>query len=340
MRIWAIATVAIAAALLAGGTRGADRPRERAGRPEPTPIRIGAVLNHLDDPFFVAIYEGLRVEAGRIGARLTVRSVTSNAELAGQGAQLRALVRQDNDCYVVNPITGTNLVEALRGIRRPIINVDSPVDRVAAERADVRIRSYIGTDDVASGRRAGAEMAALLPGGGDVALIGGIAGNVNSGRRLSGFERGIQGSRLRVVARVNAGFDRTKAEIAAERILREQPRLAGVFAVSDSMVLGVADALRGLGRTGGVTVVGHDGTAAALHQIQGGSIDADVSQYPYVMGQMAVDACVAAARGERLPQRVHTPIAVLTKGSFARAVAAFPKPFRPYSNPFTALLRR
>jgi ABC-type sugar transport system substrate-binding protein len=275
-----------------------------------------------------------------LGVHATVRSVTSNAEFADQAAQLRALVAQGNDCYVVNPITATNLVTALRGVKRPIVNVDSPVDAAAAKRARLHIRTYIGTDDFASGRLAGARMAALLPDGGEVALVGGLADNVNSGVRLRGFERGIRGSRVRVVARVNADYNRTKAQIAAERLLRAHPRLAGFFAVSDSMVLGIADTLAGAGKLGKVKVIGHDGTVAAIDHIREGSISADVSQYPYVMGQMAIKACVAAARGARLPARVDAPIALLTKGNGARAIAAFPKPFEPYSDPLERLLRR
>jgi ABC-type sugar transport system substrate-binding protein len=342
VKTWPFATVAVSAVLLATGTvRDEPAPvRAHAVQADRAPVRIGVVLNYLDDPFFVAIYEGVRTGAKRLGARATIRSVTSNAEFADQATQLRALVAENNDCYVVNPITATNLVPALRGIRRPIVNVDSPVDPAAARRVHVRIQTYIGTDDFASGRLAGERMASILPSGGDIALIGGIADNVNSGVRLRGFERGIRGSRLRVVARVNADYNRTKAQIAAERILRTHPRLSGFFAVSDSMVLGVVDTLRGAGKTGKVRVIGHDGTTAALEEIREGSISADVSQYPYVMGQMAVKACVAAARGATLPARVDAPVALLTKDNVARAIAAFPKPFARYSDPFERLLRR
>jgi ribose transport system substrate-binding protein len=300
---------------------------------------MGVVLNYLDDPFFVAIYEGARAEARHLQVRATVRSVTSNADVADQAAQVRALVADRKDCYVVNPIAATNLVTALRGVRRPIINIDSPIDPAAAKRAHVRIRTYIGTNDFAAGRLAGDRMASLLPGGGDVALVGGLADNVNSGVRLNGFERGIRGSRLRVVARVNADYNRTKAEIAAERILRTHPRLSGFFAASDNMALGIADALGAAGKTGKVRVIGLDGSADALDAIWAGSISATVSQYPYVMGQLAVEACAAAARGARLPARVDAPIALLTKDNVERAIAAFPKPFQPYSDPFNPLLR-
>ena len=330
MKGWPIAVAAFSAVLLFGGVAGA----------KPAPVRIGVVLNALDNPFFVTIFEGVRVETNRRGARASIRAAASNADLAGQAAHVRSLVGAKNDCYVVNPITSTNLVSALRGVTRPIVNLDSPIDQTAAKRARLPIRTYIGTNDVAAGRIAGSKMASLLKAGGRVALIGGLADNVNSALRLKGFERGIQGAGLKVVARINADYRRTKAQIVAEQILRDNPRLSGFFAASDLMALGAADAVRAAGRTGQVRIIGLDGIPGALDAIRVGSIDATVSQYPYVMGQMAVEACVAAARGSKLPTRVDAPIAIVTRANARRAIATFPHPFRPYSDPFKRILKR
>jgi hypothetical protein len=57
------------------------------------------------------------------------------------------------------------------------------------------------------------------------------------------------------------------------------------------------------------------------------------------MRQMAVEACAAAARGARLPARIDAPILLLTRENVGLAIAAFPRPFRPYSDPFMRLLR-
>ncbi len=103
--------------------------------------------------------------------------------------------------------------------------------------------------------------------------------------------------------------------------------------------LGIADSVGAAGRTGKVKIIGLDGIAEALDAIQAGSISATVSQYPYVMGQVAVEACAVATRGARLPTRVDAPIALLTKSNVARAIAAFPMPVQRYSDPFTRLLR-
>jgi ribose transport system substrate-binding protein len=348
VKILPIAIAAVWAVLLAGGIAGAapgpvaaaPAPGPVGAAPAPGPVRVGVVLKALDNPFFVAIYEGVRGEARRLDVRASVRAATSSSDLAGQAGQVRTIVAQGNDCYVINPITTTNLVPALRGVRRPIVNIDSPIDRAAAERAGVRIQTYIGTNDVAAGSLAGATMASLLDRGGEVALLRGTPGSVNSDRRASGFERRIRGTRLRLVVRVDADYDRAQAQIATERILRDHPRLSGFFAVNDLMALGVADAVRAAGKAGRVKIIGLDGIAEALDAVRAGSISATISQYPYVMGQMGIEACVAAGRGVRLPARVAAPIALVTRDNVARATAAFPRPFRAYPDPFRRLLSR
>jgi ABC-type sugar transport system substrate-binding protein len=302
-------------------------------------VRVGVVLKGLDNPFFVAMYEGVRTEAGRRAVDASVRSVKTNTDLAGQGALLSALVAAKQDCYVVNPISATNLVAALRGVQRPIVNIDSPIDPPAARRAGVRITSFIGTNDFEAGKLAATEVVSLLHGAGTVALLGGYPDSVNSQRRLSGFEQGIRGSRVQVVARVNADYLRSKAQAAMVQILQAHPRLSAVFAVNDEMALGVADAVRAAGKVGTIAIVGNDGTSEALDAVRQGTMAATVSQYPHVMGQMAVEACVAAARGAHLPLRVDAPIAVITKSNVERAMSAFPRPFRAYADPFTRLLR-
>lgn len=327
MRNGRVATAALLVALLV--TTGVGARSE--------PVRVGVLLKGLDNPFFVALYEGARAEAGRRGVIASFRAATDVDDTAGQAARARTLVRGNHDCYVVNPIDGTDIVRALRGVKRPIVNVDSPIDAVAARRAGLRVDTYIGTDDAAAGELAAKEMASALGGRGEVALVGGYA--VGSALRLGGFTRGVGGTQIRVVARANAGYDRARAQLAARRILRTHPRVAGFFAANDVMALGIADAVQAAGKRGAVKVIGMDAIPAALDAVRSGALTGTVAQYPYVMGQMAVEACIAAARGAKLPRRVNTPIAMVTRRNVARVTAAFPKPVGTYADPFARLVR-
>jgi ribose transport system substrate-binding protein len=82
-----------------------------------------------------------------------------------------------------------------------------------------------------------------------------------------------------------------------------------------------------------------DAIPPALDAVRAGVLTGTVAQYPYVMGRMAIEACIAAARGTTLPRRVRTPIVLVTKKNVTKASAAFPLPPRQYDDPFARLLR-
>jgi ABC-type sugar transport system substrate-binding protein len=261
--------------------------------------------------------------------------VTGLQDTAGQASALDSLAAGHPGCYVVNPINGTNLVGALARVSHdtPIVNVDSLIAADAAKAVGVKIATYVGTDNRAGGRLGAHAMSALVPRGARVAVITGIPGDVGSGLRADGFKHGIRG-RFEVVATIAADFDREKARLAATDLLGRDPRIAGFFAVNDLMALGVADAVRAVGRRGEVRVVGFDGIPDALAAIGRGSLSATVAQYPYTMGQLSIEACLAALRGDSVPAKVDAPIQVITSENVTGARANFPKPAEHFDDPF------
>ena len=125
-----------------------------------------------------------------------------------------------------------------------------------------------------------------------------------------------------------------KATRAAADLLRADPHIAGFFAVNDLMALGVADAVRAAGREGEVKVIGLDGIRQALAAVKRGSMAATVAQYPYTMGQLGVEACLAAVRGESVPATIDAPVQVVTSKNIGRAQANFPRPVERFDDPF------
>jgi ABC-type sugar transport system substrate-binding protein len=299
-------------------------------------VRLAAVIKALDNPFFVTMRDGLVATARRDDARLRVSAAPSGLQdTAGQASELESLGASDPGCYVVNPINPTNLVAALARIPEdtPIVNVDSMIGEEAANALGVKITTYIGTDNRRGGRLGADAMAALVGRGASVAVITGIPGDVGSGLRAGGFEDGNRG-RFRVVARIAADFDRTKARLAVADLLGQNSRIDGFFAVNDLMALGAADAVRAAGRQGDIKVVGFDGISEALAAIARGSVSATVAQYPYTMGQLSIEACLASLRGDPVPANVHAPVQVVTSENVARARDNFPKPVEPFDDPF------
>ncbi len=294
-----------------------------------------AVIKGLDNPFFQQMEQGLDAQAGEDEVSVEIQAAQSVTDTSGQADKLDAMAQQGYDCYVVNPISGTNLVQGLARIAAegtPVVNIDSPVEADAAEKASLEISTYIGTDNTEAGVKAGETMIEALDGAGDVALIGGISGDVTSGARLDGFTQGVEG-KLDIVQSVAADWDRQTALTKATDILSSQPNLKGFFSANDDMALGIARAVANAGRTGEIAIIGVDGIEDALTAVQSGDLYATVAQYPYAIGQMGVQACEKAAAGEDLPSTIVAPTAVVTEDKADQALESFPAPFEEFDNP-------
>jgi ABC-type sugar transport system substrate-binding protein len=329
----AFGAVLLAGLMLAAGCGGTGGSGERGD------VSIAAVIKGLDNPFFVTMREGLEATARAREVRLRVRTAGDLYDTAGQAASLQAAVAEEAACYIVNPINRANLVQPLGNLPEgtPVVNIDSAVDLAAAEAVGATITTYIGTDNEAGGRLGADAVARLVDTDGRVVLVTGLSGDIGSAARARGFRSGVHG-RFRTVHSVAADFDRARAERAAAELLRNDPQIDAFFAVNDEMALGIARAVRAAGRSGDVAVVGFDGTGPALTALKRGSIAATVSQYPYTIGQLAVEACLAAIDGKAVPPTVDAPVQLITEQNVARAVAAFPRPVEPFDDPLAELL--
>lgn len=299
---------------------------------------VAAVIKGVENPFFAAMRDGLVQSSRRHDAELRLAAALDLADTAGQAARLDSLVADRAGCYVVNPINRTNLIQALGHIPAgtPIVNIDSPVGEQPAEAVGVKITTYIGTDNVAAGRLAADAMADFVDRGARVAAIAGIPGDASSDARIEGFGQAARG-RFDVSETIAADFDGEKARLAADELLRADSEIEGIFAVNDQMALGVARAVRAAGRKGDVAVIGVDGIRQALAAVEHGVLSATVAQYPFTIGELGVEACLAAIQGTSVPARLDAPIEVVTRENVARAVASFPEPVEPFRS---ALARR
>ena len=296
--------------------------------------KVAAVIKGLDNPFFQAMEDGINAQAEEDSVEVTVQAAQSITDTTGQSDKLSALAQQDYGCFVVNPISGTNLVNGLARIGAqdiPIVNIDSPVDADAASEAGVDLATYIGTDNTEAGGKAGDAMVEAV-GSGQVALIGGISGDVTSGARLDGFTQAVDG-KLDIVQTTAADWERQKALTAATTIMQKNPDLKGFFAANDDMGLGIVQAVKNAGKAGEVTVISVDGNEDALEAVESGDLYATVAQYPYAIGQLGVQACEKAMAGEDVPEEITSPTALVTKDKAADALAEFPAPFESFDNP-------
>jgi ABC-type sugar transport system substrate-binding protein len=327
-------TAGIASTALALTLAGCGEDPQAGGGGGDSSSSYAAVIKGLDNPFFQQMEQGIDAQAGESDVDVEVQAASSITDTSGQADRLNAMAQQGYGCYVVNPISGTNLIQGLAQIAAsgtPVVNIDSPIEADAAEKADLEVSTYIGTDNVEAGKMGGEAMVEALGGSGKVALIGGISGDVTSNARLDGFKEAA--GDLEIVQTVAADWDRQTAQTRATDILSANPDLKGFFSANDDMALGIARAVANAGKTGEVDIIGVDGIEDALKAVEAGDLTASVAQYPYAIGEMGVQACEMAAAGEELPDTVTAPVAVVSKDNAQDALEAFPAPFEEFENP-------
>jgi ABC-type sugar transport system substrate-binding protein len=301
---------------------------------------VAAVIKGLDNPFFQAMEDGIQTTAEDDGVTVSVQAAADIGDTTGQADKLTTLAGQDFGCFVVNPISGNNLVQALAPIAaagKTIVNIDQPIDADAATAAGITPATYIGTDNEAAGGKAGEHIASLVPEGSQVAVIGGIAGDVTSAARVDGFTASVEGA-VEIVQEEAADWKREIALTKATDILAANPDVKAFFAANDDMGLGIVKAVENAGRTGEIVVVSVDGNQDALESVQAGGLTATVAQYPFAIGSLGVQACEVAAAGETLPETIESPTALVTADNAEDAIAAFPQPFEDFENPLADLL--
>lgn len=301
---------------------------------------VAAVIKGLDNPFFQAMEDGINDTADTDGVDVTIQAAADIGDTTGQADKLTTLSGQDFGCFIVNPISGSNLVQALAPVAAAgtaVVNIDNPIDAEAAEAAGIDIATYIGTDNEAAGGKAADFIVDAVPAGSEIAIIGGVSGDVTSAARIDGF-LAAAGDTLDVVQEEAADWKREIALTKATDIIAANPDITAFFAANDDMGLGIVKAVENAGRSGDIVVVSVDGNKDALQSVADGGLSATVAQYPFAVGSLGVQACEVVAAGEELPANVESPTALVTPDTAEEAIAAFPQPFEEFDNPLAELL--
>ena len=144
-------------------------------------------------------------------------------------------------------------------------------------------------------------MAALVRRGARVAVLTGPPGDATSGARISGFADGAGDAASRSSRRPRRTSTGARRRSRPRRCCPTTTRIAGIFAANDLMALGAATAVEAAGREGEIAVIGVDGIEEALSAIRRGAMSATVAQYPYTIGQLGVQACLAAVARQADP---------------------------------------
>jgi ribose transport system substrate-binding protein len=278
---------------------------------------VALVLKTLNHPFFVDMRRGAQEAADRLGVNLQVQAAEREVDVEKQMQIVENLIQTGIQALVITPSGSREIVSALvkaKNAKVPIIIVDTRVDAKAAADAGVKTETFVGSDNYAGGKLAGEYLVKVTGGKARVGILEGIPGHETGDSRMRGFLDAIKDSRgVTVAASQPANWERDQGFNVFQNMLQAHADIDSVFACSDLMALGAIEAIRSVGKTGSIKVIGFDALDDAKKAIAAGTMEASVAQFPSEMGKAAVESAVKVIRGETLPADINVRLALVTK---------------------------
>lgn len=270
-------------------------PKGQSGQAE-----YAVVLKTLASPFWRGIQEGVELKAKELGIAVDVYAANSEDDIEGQVQLLENCISQGYKAIGVAPISPVNLNAAIAQATKKgiyVINIDEMVNRDNLTSQGGAVQGFVATDNVAVGKLGAGYIIEKLPGGGQVAIIEGMAGNKSGEDRKNGATVAFQAaSSYNIVASQAANWDRTMAYDLATSLVTRFPDLKGIYCCNDTMAMGAIEAVKRSGKS--IIVVGTDGNDDAIASVKAGELGATVAQDTHLIGGIGVEMMVNAIKNK------------------------------------------
>ncbi|WP_157357689.1 substrate-binding domain-containing protein [Amycolatopsis nigrescens] len=254
--------LAVSALAACGTTSENSQPQSSSGQPGAPAdcggpdgeYTIGMSQANVQEPYRERMDDDIRKAAGAV-PQFTVNFADAQQDNSKQVEQVDTFLTQQIDLLIISPNEATPLTAVVKkaydkGI--PVLVLDRKVDGDA-------YTSFIGADNVEIGRQAGQFFAdTLLPNGGKIAELKGLAGSTPAKERSDGFKQGIEGKNIEIVATGDGDWLRDKGQQQADALIKANPDIQAIYSHNDPMGEGARIAAQNAGKND-LKIVGIDG---------------------------------------------------------------------------------
>ena len=267
-------------------------------------IKLGLSISTLNNPFFVAVKDGVMAEAKNQGVEVIV--IDAQNDSAKQSNDVEDLMQQGVTALLINPVDSAAIstaVQSANGLNIPVVTLDRSAD-------NGEVATLVASDNVAGGSMAAEYIVEKVGEGAKVIELEGSPGASATRERGKGFHE-IADTQLDVIAKQTANFDRSNGLTVMENLLQGNPGVQAVFAHNDEMALGALEAIQSSGKN--IPIIGFDGNDDALKSIEEGKLTGTIAQQPALIGQLAVQAAKDVIDGKEVEKLIAAPLKLVTK---------------------------
>ncbi|UVS79121.1 ABC transporter substrate-binding protein [Actinokineospora sp. UTMC 2448] len=301
-------TAAVGAVLLStlaacGGGDGAAAPGGAAQGDDR--ITMGFSQVGAESGWRTANTKSIQEAAAAAGVELKFSDAQQKQE--NQIKAIRSFIQQKVDVIAFSPVVETGWDTVLLEAKRadiPVILTDRAIDS-----EDTSLyKTFLGSDFVEEGRKAGQWVVDNTQGAVNVVELQGTTGAAPAIDRKTGFEEVIAARPdIKIVATQSGDFTRSGGKQVMEAFLKSTPDIDVVYAHNDDMGLGAIEAIKAAGKKPGtdIKIVTVDAVKDGMTALANGEINFIVECNP-LLGEQLMDLAAKVVAGEEVPARVVT----------------------------------
>lgn len=255
--------------------------------------KLAFVTNNASDYWTIARKGTEKAAAELPNAEVEFR-IDSDGTAAEQQRVVDDLLAKGVEGIAISPVDPVNQLQMLNRAAQQGLVITQDSDAPSSNRA-----CYIGTDNVAAGRQAGALVKEALPQGGKIMVFVGTLDAANAQQRYQGLKETLQGSNIQILDVRTDSTDRVRAKSNASDTLVNQPDIAGMVGLWSYNGPAILGAIRDAGKIGKVKIIAFDEEDETLNGIKDGSIYATVVQQPFEFGYQSMTLMAKILDGDR-----------------------------------------
>lgn len=299
---YAIYSIAIIL-FISGCTMEPPEWAKTAHKIDPNHIKIGLSISTLNNPFFIAVRDGVNKEAEY--ESMSVKIADAQNDSTKQNNDIEDLIQQGVDILLVNPVDSSAISSAIITANQRDIPVIT-IDRSAYKGSVV---TFIASDNIAGGKMAAQFIIDKLGRNAVVAELEGIPGASATRERGQGFHE-IADNSLNIVTSQAADFDRAKGLNVTENMLQAHDNIQAIFAQNDEMALGAVEAAKSTGKH--IIIIGFDGSDDGLKAVHSGQMSATIAQQPEVIGKDAIQISKQIALKHKIAAKIPVELKLIS----------------------------
>lgn len=259
--------------------------------------------------FWSTLIAGAQLGAKEYQVKLQVAAGKSEEDVKGQIACIREGIKKKPDAMVVSPCSYSETTGALKevvdsGIK--LVLIDSVTDKDISQ-------SIVATDNFQAGEKLGQFAGAYVDDDTQIGIVNHVKGASTSIEREKGIKEGLGKHKKQVAETVFCGSSYDKAYDQTKEMLAKYPRMKVIMGTNEYSAVGAARAIKDMGLTGKVKVVGFDNSIEEIQLLEEGVFQGIIIQKPFNIGYLGIEQAVKIIEGKHVDKNIDSGSKLITK---------------------------